>query len=193
MPLSARWESRCFDADLENLNPCTFCDFWFTARMSTSVTLRAVESADLPAFFEHQLDPEATRLAAFPSRERGAFMAHWAKILADPACVARTIVADGCVAGNIGAWTDADTRERLVGYWIGRDFWGRGIATAALSRFCDYERARPLAARVARHNTASLRVLQKCGFTLSGEDRFTGPDGQSHEEFILTLGASAAP
>lgn len=160
-------------------------------RMPRSVTLRAVESADLPAFFEHQLDPEATRLAAFPSRERGAFMAHWAKILADPACATRTIVHGGCVAGNIGAWTDAETRERLVGYWIGREYWGRGIATAALSQFCDYERARPLTARVVRHNTASFRVLQKCGFALSGEDRFTDRDGQAHEEFILTLGPSA--
>ncbi|MBE2213215.1 MAG: GNAT family N-acetyltransferase [Opitutaceae bacterium] len=161
--------------------------------MPTSVTLRAVDSADLPVFFEHQLDPEATRLAAFPSRERDAFMAHWAKILADPACVARTIVHDGRIAGNIGAWTDADTRERLVGYWIGRAQWGRGIATAALSQFCHDERARPLTARVAKHNTPSLRVLQKCGFVLSGEDRFTDREGQSHEEFILTLDSRAGP
>ncbi len=160
--------------------------------MPTSVILRAVESADLPVFFEHQLDPVATRLAAFPSRERDAFMAHWAKILADPACVTRTIVNNGCVAGNIGAWTDADSRERLVGYWIGREYWGQGIATAALSLFCDYERARPLTARVVRHNAASFRVLQKCGFVLSGEDRFTDPAGESHEEFILTLPSAAA-
>jgi len=154
--------------------------------MPTVVTLRAVASADLPVFFEHQLDPEATRLAAFPSREREAFMAHWTRILANPDCVALTIVHDGRVAGNIGAWTDVETRERLVGYWLGREFWGRGIATAALSQFCDYETTRPLTARVARHNSPSLRVLKKCGFVLSGEDRFTDPDGQTHEEFILT-------
>ncbi len=159
--------------------------------MATNITLRAIEAADLPVFFEHQLDSEATRMAAFPSRERDAFMAHWAKILADPACVTRTVVCDGCAAGNIGAWTDADTRERLVGYWIGRDHWGQGVATAALSQFCEYERVRPLTARVAKHNAASIRVLQKCGFVLSGEDRFTGLDGQAHEEFILTLDAGA--
>lgn len=154
--------------------------------MPTNVTLRAVEPADLPVFFEHQLDAEATRLAAFPSRERDAFMAHWAKVLANPACVARTIVADGCVVGNIGAWTDGETRDRLVGYWLGRDAWGRGIATAALSQFCGYESTRPLTARVARHNAPSLRVLQKCGFVLTGEDRIPEPDGHVHEEFILT-------
>src|SRR5207244_9942675 len=32
-------------------------------------------------FFEHQLDAEATRMAAFPSRDRDAFMAHWARIM----------------------------------------------------------------------------------------------------------------
>lgn len=160
--------------------------------MPPDITLRAVEPADLPAFFEHQLDPQATHMAGFPSRERDAFMAHWAKILADPACVARTIVHDGEVAGNIGAWTDVDSRERLVCYWIGRNHWGRGIATAALSQFLDYERARPLTARVVRQNAASLRVLQKCGFALTGEDRFTGADGRGHEEFILTLASAAA-
>lgn len=158
--------------------------------MPSPVILRAVEPADLPVFFEHQLDAEATRLAAFPSRGRDAFMAHWAKVLANRECVARTIVCEGGVVGNIGAWTDAETRERLVGYWIGRDSWGRGIATAALSQFCHYEVTRPLTARVAKHNTPSVRVLQKCGFVLTGEDRFPEPDGHVHEEFILTLRAA---
>lgn len=155
--------------------------------MPPVIRLRAVESADLPTLFEHQLDPEATRLAGFPSRPRDAFMAHWAKIIADPALVARTIVYDGHIAGHIGAWKDAGTGEHLVGYWIGRDYWGRGIASAALAQFLDEETARPLTARVVKHNTPSLRVLQKCGFTLSGEDRFTEPDGQAIEELILTL------
>ena len=160
--------------------------------MSLHVTLRAVESDDLSVFFERQLDPEATHMAAFPSRERDAFMAHWARVLANPDCATRTILCDGRVAGNIGAWTDADLRERLVGYWIGRDFWGRGVATAALSQFLCDEIRRPLVARVATHNTASLRVLQKCGFTLTGEDRFEGAGGEVHEELILTL-ASTRP
>jgi len=153
--------------------------------MSTVISLRAVEPADLPVLFEHQLDPEATRMAAFPSRQRDAFMAHWNKILADPACAARTIVYGDQVAGYIGAWTDAESRERLVGYWIGREYWGRGIASAALVQFLDYESSRPLTARVAKHNLASLRVLQKCGFAAVGEDGFTGHDSQPVEEIVL--------
>ena len=42
-----------------------------------TVTLRDVTEADLPIFYEQQLDPEATQMAAFPSRDRDAFMAHW--------------------------------------------------------------------------------------------------------------------
>lgn len=155
--------------------------------MPPVTTLRAVQSADLPVLFEHQLDPEAARLAAFPSRQHDAFMAHWAKLLANPANAARTIVHGGRVAGQIGAWTDAGSGERMVGYWIGREYWGQGIASAALAQFIGEERARPLTARVVRHNPASIRVLQKCGFVVVGEDRFTGADGQVVEEIVLRL------
>ncbi len=47
------------------------------------VQLRDVAEGDLPVFFEHQRDPVANRMAGFPPRDRDAFVAHWAKILAD--------------------------------------------------------------------------------------------------------------
>lgn len=126
-------------------------------------------------------------MAAFKSRDREAFMVHWAKIMANPACAVRVILADGIVAGNIGAWTDGT--ERLVGYWIGREFWGRGIASAALVQFLDCETARPLTARVAKHNTASIRVLQKAGFTPAGEEAVDLPDGGNLVELVFKLEA----
>lgn len=149
------------------------------------VSLREVRVSDLPILLEHQLDPEAARLAAFPSRNRDAFMAHWAKIMAAPTGPLRTILADGSVAGHIGAWTEG--ADRLVGYWIGREFWGRGIASAALAQFLHHETARPLTARVAKHNAASIRVLRKAGFTLAGEDSFVLPGNAKIEEFIFKL------
>jgi len=85
--------------------------------------LREVVEADLPVFYEYECDPEASVMAAFPSRERDAFLAHWARTLANDSALTWTIVCDGEVAGNIGCW-EADGR-RLVGYWIGRAFWGR--------------------------------------------------------------------
>jgi RimJ/RimL family protein N-acetyltransferase len=125
--------------------------------------LRQVVKADLPVFYEHECDPEASAMAAFPSRDRDAFMAHWAGTLANESALTWTIVCDGEVAGNIGCW-EADGR-RLVGYWIGRAFWGRGLATEALAELVDVVDARPLLAEVVTTNVASIRVLEKCGFT----------------------------
>jgi RimJ/RimL family protein N-acetyltransferase len=149
------------------------------------VTLREVRASDLPILFKHQLDPEATRMAAFPSRTRDAFMAHWTKIMANPDNALRIVLLEGEIAGYIGAWTDG--ADRLVGYWMGREFWGRGIASAALSQFVLYETTRPLTAYVARHNAASIRVLLKAGFTTAGKDTLNLTDDTSDEEVVFKL------
>lgn len=130
--------------------------------MTGRITLREVTGADLPIFFAHQRDPEACRMANFPSRDRDAFMAHWAKILRDGSGVVRTVELEGAVAGNVVSWVHDE--ERDVGYWIGREHWGRGVATAALATFLSLIEERPLSAHVAEHNVGSIRVLEKCGF-----------------------------
>jgi RimJ/RimL family protein N-acetyltransferase len=155
--------------------------------MTGDVLLRDVAEADLPIFFDHQLDPEATRMAAFPSRDRKAFMAHWTKILADATVIMKTILVDGQVAGNVVSWEQFGKQE--VGYWIGKQYWGKGMATRALSAFLGHVQARPLYAYVAKHNIGSIRVLEKCGFTIVGEDReSSGADGDEIDEVILKLG-----
>jgi RimJ/RimL family protein N-acetyltransferase len=136
--------------------------------VSAEVALRDVVQEDIPIFFEHQADPAATELAAFPARDREAFTAHWARILADRTVVAKTVVADGEVAGNVLSFVHDGRRE--VGYWLGRDHWGKGIATEALAEFLPVVGERPLFAGVARHNAPSIRVLEKCGFAVVGED-----------------------
>ena len=138
------------------------------------IRLREVETDDLPLFFKHQRDPVAVAMVAFQSRDRAAFDQHWAKLLADDTLLKKTIVvasavsagspAQNRVAGHIGSWTSDGKRE--VGYWLDRAFWGHGVATAALTAFLRLEQTRPLYASAAKHNAASLRVLQKCGFTL---------------------------
>ena len=61
--------------------------------MSNEVRLRDIEPNDLPIFYEQQLDADATRMAAFPARDRAAFDAHWAtNILGNPAAVNQTIL-----------------------------------------------------------------------------------------------------
>jgi uncharacterized protein (TIGR01244 family) len=143
-----------------------------------NVQLRDVIETDLPIFYEQQLDPEAAQMADFPSRDREAFMAHWAKILANDNVQIQTILFDGKVAGNVVCFEQDGKRE--VGYWLGKDFWGKGIATRALSAFLGQVKVRPLYGYVAKHNIASRRVLEKCGFTLDAEDG---------EELVLKLAA----
>jgi RimJ/RimL family protein N-acetyltransferase len=137
--------------------------------MSNEVRLRNIELNDLSIFYEHQLDADATRMAAFPSRDRAAFDAHWAtNILGNPATVTQTILVDGQVAGNIGSWPQDGVR--LVGYWIGKEHWGKGVATRALAAFLRHVTERPLYAHVVRHNIGSIRVLEKCGFSHEREE-----------------------
>jgi RimJ/RimL family protein N-acetyltransferase len=149
------------------------------------VRLRDVVEADLPIFFEHQRDPDATRMAAFPPRDWEAFEAHWTtKILGDAAVAKKTILFGGQVAGNVVSFERAGTP--LVGYWIGKEFWGKGIATRALSQFLETVRTRPLFAHVAKQNVGSIRVLEKCGFRLSaGQPR--GPGDDAVEEIVMEL------
>ena len=151
-----------------------------------TITLRDILPTDLPTFYEHQRDPEACRMAAFPSREYEAFMAHWARILADPTVINRAVLCDEQLAGSIACYGKSGERE--IGYWYGREFWGRGVATRALAAFLELVTERPLHAHVAKHNLGSLRVLQKCGFLVTGEDSYSPvPGGEVVEEFVLLL------
>ena len=147
--------------------------------------LRDVIEADLPILFEHQRDPVAARMAAFPSREREAFMEHWqTKVLGNPANLAKTIVVDGRVAGYVASWEQEG--RRLVAYWIDREQWGRGIATRALRGFLEHERTRPLHAWVAEGNVGSIRVLEKCGFRRD-DAVASPPDEDGVVELLMAL------
>ncbi|MEV8449348.1 GNAT family N-acetyltransferase [Streptomyces parvus] len=156
------------------------------------VSLRAVEDADLPLFFAWMSDPDATRVAAFTPKDptdRAAFDAHWARIRSGSGgVVMRTAVADGVVVGHVGAYGEAGDRQ--VTYWIDRAHWGRGLATAALRAFLDETPTRPLHARAAADNLGSRRVLEKCGFVVTGTDRgFAQARGEEIDEVLVTLRA----
>ncbi len=132
------------------------------------VTLRETTLEDVPILFEHQRDPVAAEMAAFPSRDWEAFVAHDAKLRVDPTTVRRTIVADGQVIGSIGVWGE---NELEVGYWIDRAAWGKGIASAALAALLAEVQERPVTAHVAEHNVGSIRVLERNGFVETGRER----------------------
>ena len=159
--------------------------------MTSDVLLRDIAESDLPIFFEQQLDPTANYMAAFTARDpadRDAVMAHWGKIMGDDTIIKKTILYNGRVAGNVVSFEHLGKLE--VGYWIGREYWGKGVATKALMAFLSLVQTRPLYAGVAKDNIASRRVLEKCGFTIAGEGKgFSHARGMEVEEFLLRLDA----
>ena len=137
-----------------------------------TIQLRNVSSDDLPIFFEQQLNKEANHMAAFTTKhpeDRKVFDAHWDKFLADESILNKTILYEGQVAGHIASFIMFN--QRNVSYWLGKEFWGKGIATAALNEFLTSDTVRPLYGRAVKDNLASIRVLEKCGFKVSGYDK----------------------
>lgn len=131
------------------------------------VVLRPLRDEDRDVLFAHQADPVSVALAAVPARDRQAFDAHWDATARDGAVRRFAVEAGGVLVGEALSFVRDGARE--VGYRIGREHWGRGHATAALRELLRVVPERPLTARVAAHNGASLRVLERCGFTRAGE------------------------
>jgi RimJ/RimL family protein N-acetyltransferase len=158
------------------------------------LTLRPIIPGDLPIFFEQQSDPEGRRMVAFCPAEPGdlaGFLAKWQSILADGNSRCLTIDIDGAVAGNVMYFTQFG--QPSIGYWLGRRYWGQGIATRAVAAFVGSIEQRPLYARVVSDNLGSLRVLERCGFGVIGVERGFAPmRGEEVEEFLLELPAAGA-
>lgn len=154
-----------------------------------TLTLREVTEDDLLVLFEYQRDPEAAYMVAFTPKDpadRDAFIEHWTKNLANNNNINRTIVVDDEVVGSIVNFEWEGKPE--VGYWLGRQYWGKGIATRALKEFLTIVTIRPLYAAAARDNAASIRVLEKCGFVVTGYGTgFANARGEEIEEALLVL------
>jgi RimJ/RimL family protein N-acetyltransferase len=154
-----------------------------------NISLRDIIDSDLQVFFENEQDPTANHMAAFTRKDpsdRTAFDAHWAKIRANPTVLNKTILVDGQVAGSVAKYEMEGDAE--VTYWIGKDYWGKGVATEALRQFLEIFTARPLHGRAARDNAGSIRVMEKCGFKIIGTDKgFANARGEEIEEVVLIL------
>ncbi len=130
-------------------------------------------------------------MAAFTAKDpsdRAAYLAFWHRMLRDASVTMRTVLLDGQVVGSILCYVDEEFAKPEVSYWIDRAHWGKEIATAALVAFLHEITGRPLYARAAKDNLASIRVLEKCGFTVTGERRaYANARGAEIDEVILTL------
>lgn len=84
------------------------------------------------------------------------------------------IAIDGEAVGSIGLFRGSDVyvKSAELGYWLGRDFWGRGVMTRAVEEICAMGFARWDIVRIHADpyaaNVGSRRVLEKAGFTLEG-------------------------
>ena len=129
--------------------------------MTPAVHLRSVEDQDIEVFFEHQADPQAVEMAAFPARDRDQVAAHWRSS-----------------AGTTPSWC---ARSLRMAWWPATSAAGRSRTAAA--RLLDRARVlgprrrdsgprparrgvsiRPLYAHVVTHNVGSIRVLENAGF-----------------------------
>jgi RimJ/RimL family protein N-acetyltransferase len=117
------------------------------------------------------------------------------------AAVARTpptffaVVAAGRVAGGVGYTLHGDV-ERVaaeVGYWLGHEHWGRGIATAAVQAltahaFRAHPELRRLYAVPFTTNRASARVLEKAGYRCEGTLRQSAiKDGRVLDQWMYAI------
>jgi RimJ/RimL family protein N-acetyltransferase len=155
--------------------------------------LRDVSEDDILVFFEHLQDPVAVHMAAFTATDSWslkAHTAHWQKLLANDMIIKRSIVVDEDLVGHIASWVQDGERE--ITYWIDRDHWGKGVATEALKTFLGEVKVRPLFARTAADNDASVHVLLKCGFTLVGAGRgFANARDREIDELVYRIDADA--
>ena len=153
------------------------------------VRLREVVNADLERFFAHMQDKDSVYQAAFMSddpADRGAFESKWQRIRSNEQITVRTILAADAVAGHIASFVMEGDLE--ITYWVGREFQGQQVATRALDSFLRLMAERPLHGRAAADNSASIRVLEKCGFSRIGQARaFARARSKEIDEVILRL------
>lgn len=153
------------------------------------IELRDIADDDLDAVFEMMRDPEGIARAAFTAKDpddRSSFDAWMARNRANPSARVQVVTEDGGFAGTAGTFSVDGDRE--ITYWIARHAWGRGVATAVIELLIALEPERPLYARAAALNTASVAALRRAGFAeISRNDAYAPGVGRNVEEIVFAL------
>lgn len=146
------------------------------------LTLRPLRASDAPAMQQFASDFDVSRMLAqvphpYPDGEAEAFIAEVVDL--DDSLPFRVFaIDDGKFAGTIALAADGEAfkgGEARLGYWLGRPFWGRGLATEAVRALLKHYAFSILGlgrvtAGVFDDNPASTRVLLKVGFRHEGEE-----------------------
>jgi RimJ/RimL family protein N-acetyltransferase len=159
--------------------------------------LRPWRAGDEPSLVRHANNRKVWRnlMDRFPHPYTRADAHEWIGLSSGETPVTKfAIVVDGEAAGGIGLElrTDVHRRSAEIGYWLCEAVWGRGIATEALRAVTEYAFAHfdlcRLEAGVFEWNPASMRVLEKAGYTLEGRARLAvTKDGQTIDRLLYTL------
>ena len=101
---------------------------------------------------------------------------------------------DGAAVGGIGLVLQSDIfrRSAELGYWLGEDYWGRGIVTEAVGAFTEWSFATfdlcRIYAGVFDWNPASARVLEKSGFEFEGRmKKAVTKEGHTGDELVYAI------
>jgi RimJ/RimL family protein N-acetyltransferase len=96
--------------------------------------------------------------------------------------------------GGIGFILQQDVayRSAEIGYWLGEDYWGRGLATEAVREITRYAFAHHDICRIYAHvfewNVASARVLEKAGYLCEGRlKKSVTKDGQTIDQLMYAI------
>lgn len=178
-----------------------------------TVSLRAMSSADLPAWFKRLQDPVSRQLAGDPAPESMTQVAQWLeahhKSFAEQTAIRWAIVpqaAHGAASasastdisvGSIGLGRiDAAERSAELGCVVARDYWRRGIATAAARLVLDYAfehlGLNSVRADLLQTNVGSRTVVERLGFVQIDTIENYRPDEPGNQSgFLYELRAPA--
>lgn len=135
------------------------------------VNLRTYKDEDIAKLIRYLNDPVTTRhlTSAIPQPYTQSDAEYWVRHQSRE-IGAQAIEWEGQLVGDISVVTGNFEKAYCaeIGYWLGREFWGRGIATEVLTLVSQYLLTHTAVVRITAQvfvgNTASCRVLEKCGF-----------------------------
>jgi RimJ/RimL family protein N-acetyltransferase len=138
--------------------------------------IRGWRSGDERSIVEHANDYDVWRNLRdrFPHPYTQKDADSWVRYASSQVETNLAIAVDGAAVGSIGFELREDV-ERIsaeIGYWLGQQYWGRGIVTAALKAATSFAMKRFVLSRIYAlpfaDNAASIRVLEKAGYRLEG-------------------------
>lgn len=141
----------------------------------SEISLIPTESTHIQHFFKFESDPVAVKMAAFASlpKDFASFHSMWTRRIENPSSLHRTILLGEAIVGGIMSYEIEG--HRCIGYWVDRNYWGKGVATTALKLFLETELRRPITATCVSDNIGSKRVLERNGFIYTHSERHLAP------------------